>query len=224
MKKIILDEDLKYIDRKGNLLRSKTELSFSRLLSFLGKDYQYDFKIKLMNGNEVLVDFKVDDKYVEILDSDKDLDKFNEIKNNNPDLDIIAIGKSKFGVKSADFETISFIDSERDQVGSIFLEDSSLAFDYAHILPLVKKCSILHGHTSTVMVEIIGRMENGLVIDFSEAKKLIKEAINDLDHKFFVNSRYLSTKDDLYYHVRFEGPQGYFELQMPKSTVYLLSD
>jgi len=41
MKKIILDEDLKYIDKKGNLLRSKTELSFSRLLSFLEKDYQY---------------------------------------------------------------------------------------------------------------------------------------------------------------------------------------
>jgi len=77
MKKIILDEDLKYIDKKGNLLRSKTELSFSRLLSFLEKDYQYDFKIKLMNGKEVNVDFKVDDKYIEILDSDTDLDKFN---------------------------------------------------------------------------------------------------------------------------------------------------
>ena len=43
-----------------------------------------------MNGKEVLVDFKVDNKYIEILDSDKDLDKFNEIKNINPDLDIIA--------------------------------------------------------------------------------------------------------------------------------------
>ena len=72
MKKIILDEDLKYIDKNGNLLRSKTELSFSRLLSFLEKDYQYDFKIKLMNGKDVNVDFKVDDKYIEILDSDID--------------------------------------------------------------------------------------------------------------------------------------------------------
>ncbi|HZO11129.1 MAG TPA: hypothetical protein VFB48_03340, partial [Nitrososphaeraceae archaeon] len=57
MKKIILDEDLKYIDRKGNLLRSKTELSFSKLLSFLEQDYQYNFLIKLSNGREVLVDF-----------------------------------------------------------------------------------------------------------------------------------------------------------------------
>src|SRR5881409_151374 len=221
MKKIILDEDLKYIDKKGNLLRSKAELSFSRLLSFLGKDYQYDFKIKLMNGNEVLVDFKVDDKYIEILDSEKDLDKFNEIKKNNPDLDIIAIGKSKFGVKSGDFETISFIDSERDQVGSIFLEDSSLAFDYAHILPLVEKCSILHGHTSTVMIEIIGKMINNLVIDFSEAKNLIKDSISILDHKFFINEKYVERKDDIHYFISFEGPHGVFKLQVPKSTTYL---
>ena len=52
MKKIILDEDLKYIDKKGNLLRSKTELSFSKLLSFLEKDYQYNFLIKLSNGRD----------------------------------------------------------------------------------------------------------------------------------------------------------------------------
>jgi 6-pyruvoyltetrahydropterin/6-carboxytetrahydropterin synthase len=93
----------------------------------------------------------------------------------------------------------------KKKIGSIFIEDPSLSFDYAHILPLVKKCSILHGHTSTVMVEIIGKMENGLVIDFSDAKRLIKEAINDLDHKFFINSRYLFKEDDLYYYVRFNG-------------------
>jgi 6-pyruvoyltetrahydropterin/6-carboxytetrahydropterin synthase len=222
MKKIILDEDLKYIDRNGNLLKSKTELSFSRLLSFLEKDYQYDFKIKLMSGKDVLVDFKIDDKYIEILDSEEDLDKFNEIKNNNPDLDIIAIGKSKFGVKSADFETISFIDSGRDQIGSIFLEDSSLAFDYAHILPLVEKCSILHGHTSTVMVEIIGKMVNNLVIDFSEAKRIIKDTLLTLDHKFFINKKYVYREDSIHYYVSFDGPRGYFNLQLPKDTTFVM--
>ncbi len=222
MKKIILDEDLKYIDRKGNLLRSKTELSLSRLLSFLEKDYEYDFRIKLINGKEVLVDFKVDDKYIEILDSEEDLDKFNEIKSSNPDLDIIAIGRSKFGIKSGDFETISFIDSERDQIGSIFLEDSSLAFDYAHILPLVEKCSIIHGHTSTVMVEIIGKMVNNLVIDFSEAKRIIKEALSTLDHKFFINKRYVYREDSIHYYLSFEGPRGFFNLQLPKDTTFLM--
>lgn len=222
MKKIILDEDLKYIDRKGNLLRSKTELSFSKLLSFLEQDYQYDFLIKLSNGREVPVDFKVENKFIEILDSEKDLDKFDEIKKNNPDLDIIAIGKSKFGVKSDDFETISFIDSENDQIGSIFLEDSSLAFDYAHILPLVEKCSILHGHTSTVMVEIIGKMVNNLVIDFSEAKKIIKDTLSILDHKFFINKEYVYKEDSIHYYISFDGPRGFFNLQLPKDTTFLM--
>jgi 6-pyruvoyltetrahydropterin/6-carboxytetrahydropterin synthase len=97
-----------------------------------------------------------------------------------------------------------------------------LAFDYAHILPLVEKCSILHGHTSTVMVEIIGKMTNNLVIDFSEAKKLVKDALSILDHKFFINEKYLQREDSLHYFVSFEGPRGLFNLQLPKSTTFLL--
>src|SRR6187549_2518353 len=209
MKKIILDEDLKYIDRKGNLLRSKTELSFSKLLSFLEKDYQYNSLITLSNGREVLVDFKI-------------VNKFNEIKKNNPDLDIIAIGKSKFGVKSDDFETISFIDSDNDQIGSIFLEDSSLAFDYAHILPLVEKCSILHGHTSTVMVEIIGKMVNNLVIDFSEAKRIIKDTLSILDHKFFINKEYVYKEDSIHYYISYAVFCLKKKKKLPKDTTFLM--
>ena len=64
------------------------------------------------------------------------------------------------------------------QTGSIFLEDASFSFDYAHILPLVEKCSILHGHTSSVMVELIGQMKDNLLLDFGIAKKIIKEVVN----------------------------------------------
>jgi 6-pyruvoyltetrahydropterin/6-carboxytetrahydropterin synthase len=74
------------------------------------------------------------------------------------------------------------------------------------------------------MVEIIGSMNNGLVMDFSEAKRLIKEAINELDHKFFINRQYQIRDDDLYYFVQFDGPKGFFSLQLPKSTEYLLPD
>lgn len=224
-KRNLVESDIKYLNNNGDYLSNRTQLSLSNLLSFLGKKYEVNSVIKLPEGDSITVDYKTDDeKYIEVIDSNADLIKFNRIKSIYPDLKIVAIGSSKYRGKLSEFESIFFFDTKYEKIGSIFIEDPSLSFDYAHILPLVKKCSILHGHTSTVMVEIIGRMENGLVIDFSEAKKLIKEAINDLDHKFFVNSRYLSTKDDLYYHVRFEGPQGYFDLQMPKSTVYLLSD
>jgi 6-pyruvoyltetrahydropterin/6-carboxytetrahydropterin synthase len=109
------------------------------------------------------------------------------------------------------------------QTGSIFIEDPTLAFDYAHILPLVEKCSVLHGHTSTVMVEIIGSMKNNLVVDFAEAKRIIKETLNAIDHKFFINKKYLQKEDDVHYYVAFDGPKGYFSLQLPKSTTYMLS-
>lgn len=89
---------------------------------------------------------------------------------------------------------------------------------------MVEKCSILHGHTSTVMVEIIGKMKNNnLVIDFGEAKRIIKEALNIIDHKFFISKKYLQKEDDIHYHISFEGPKGYFSLQLPKMTTFLLS-
>src|SRR5215216_7360786 len=224
MERVALDNDIKYIDRAGNLFRTRAELSISKMLSFLGQNFEYDVMLKFKNDDIVNVDFKIDDKYIEVIDCENDVNKFLRIRRELPEIKIIAVGHSKYAGKVNELDSFFFFNYNYSQTGSIFIEDPSLAFDYAHILPLVKKCSILHGHTSTVMVEIIGKMENGLVIDFSEAKRLIKEAINDLDHKFFINSKYLFKEDYLYYYVRFNGPQGYFDLQMPKSTVYILPD
>ena len=139
-----------------------------------------------------------------------------------PEIKIIAVGHSKYAGRVNELDSFFFFNSDYNQTGSIFIEDPSLAFDYAHILPLVEKCSILHGHTSTVMVEIIGEMKNNLVIDFGEAKRIIKETLNILDHKFFINAKYLQKEDDLYYHISFEGPRGFFSLQLPKMTTFLL--
>jgi 6-pyruvoyltetrahydropterin/6-carboxytetrahydropterin synthase len=221
----LIENDVKYLNNKGEFLLNRTQLTLSNLLNFLGKNYELNSPIKLLDGEIITIDFKIDDQnYIEIIDSNDDLIKFNRVKSNYPDLKIVAIGSSQYAGKVSELEAIFFFDTKYEKTGSIFIEDPSLSFDYAHILPLVKKCSILHGHTSTVMVEIIGKMENGLVIDFSEAKRLIKEALNELDHKFFINNKYLFKENDLYYYVRFNGPQGYFDLQMPKTTVYTLPD
>jgi 6-pyruvoyltetrahydropterin/6-carboxytetrahydropterin synthase len=72
------------------------------------------------------------------------------------------------------------------------------------------------------MVELVGEMTNNLLIDFSEAKKIIKEVISILDHKFFINRRYLIKEDNLHYKIMFDGPKGMFDLQVPKNTTYLL--
>jgi 6-pyruvoyltetrahydropterin/6-carboxytetrahydropterin synthase len=230
--RVVLNSDLRYIDR-GNLLRSRSELSIAKMLSFLGQDYEYDVNITLPGGESIRVDFgigrRLDDyskntRYIEVIDSEEDAIKFKTIRDKIPTLDIIAVGQSKYASRIDEIESLFFFDSgDHMQTGSIFIEDPALAFDYAHILPLVEKCSVLHGHTSTVMVEIIGSMKNNLVVDFGDAKRIIKETLNAIDHKFFINKKYLQREDDVHYYVAFEGPKGYFSLQLPKSSTYMLS-
>lgn len=228
----LLDSDLRYIDR-NNLLRSRSELSVAKILSFLNQEYEYDVSVTIPGGESVEIDFKAgggdggggnNGKYIEVIDSEEDAIKFKKIREKLPTLDIIAVGHSKYASRIDEMDSLFFFDSgDHMQTGSIFIEDPTLAFDYAHILPLVEKCSVLHGHTSTVMVEIIGSMKNNLVIDFGDAKSIIKATLNAIDHKFFINKKYLQREDNIHYYVAFEGPKGYFNLQLPKSTTYMLS-
>lgn len=223
--RVVLNSDLRYIDGKGNLLASRAELSVASMLAFLGHDYVYSAAVTLPNGASAKIDFAlVGGKFIEVVDSDADADKFKSIKEALPELDIIAVGHSRYASKVEEIDSMFFYDeSERMATGSIFIEDPSLAFDYAHILPLVEKCSVLHGHTSTVMVEIIGSMKNNLVVDFGEAKRIIKDTLNIIDHKFFINRKYLKKEDGDHYFVEFQGPRGYFNLQLPKMTTYMMS-
>jgi 6-pyruvoyltetrahydropterin/6-carboxytetrahydropterin synthase len=222
--RVVLDSDLRYLDGKGNLLKSRAELSVARMLAFLGHDYRYNASVTLPGGERIPVDFAVGDRFIEVIDSQVDEATFRRIKDAMPALDIIAIGHSRFASKVEEMDSVFLYDEpQKAQTGSIFIEDPSLAFDYAHILPLVEKCSVLHGHTSTVMVEIIGTMKNNLVIDFGDAKRIIKDTLSVIDHKFFINKKYLQKEDDLHYYVAFDGPRGYFNLQLPKMTTYMMS-
>ena len=219
----ILDSDFRYIDKKGTLLKSRTELSVAQMMSFLGLDYTYQHKLVFPNGRSIIVDFKTSDgKLVEVIDSEQDIEKYKQIKQLLPDQKIMAVGSSKFVAKLKELDEVFFYDTKDAQSGSIFMDDPSFAFDYAHILPLVEKCSILHGHTSTVMVELVGDMKNNLLIDFGEAKRIIKDAIGILDHKFFINRKYLKNEDGSHFRITFDGPKGMFDMQMPKHTTYLL--
>ena len=216
----VLDSDFRYIDKKGNLLRTRTELTIAQMLSFLEEEYQYDAEITLKNGKTAKIDFKTAKGLIEVIDSEDDITKYKEVKDNF-DQKIMAVGHPKYSAQIKELEDIVFYD-KTPQTGSIFLEDASFSFDYAHILPLVEKCSILHGHTSSVMVELVGQMKNNLLLDFGEAKKIIKEVVSIFDHKFFINEKYLKQEDDTHYQIQFEGPKGMFDLQVPKNTTYLL--
>jgi len=65
-------------------------------------------------------------------------------------------------------------------------------------------------------------MRDNLLLDFGEAKRIIKGVVNVFDHKFFINRKYLQREDGSHYQIQFEGPKGMFELQVPKDTTYLL--
>ena len=216
----VLDSDFRYIDGKGNLMRTRTELTIAQMLAFIGKEYEYNHSI-ILDKETVSVDFKTDSGLIEVIDSDADVKKYKKIKEHIPDEKIIAVGRPEFAARVDELQGMVCHDSV-PQTGSIFLEDPSFSFDYAHILPLVEKCSILHGHTSSVMVELVGQMKNNLLLDFGVAKKIIKEVVSVFDHKFFINKKYLKESDDSHYRIQFDGPKGMFDLQVPKNTTYLL--
>ena len=214
-----MDKDLKFIGQNKHLIENRTGYSISKLLDFLKIKYEYNNKF---NDSDLNIDFKIGDKYIKVIEDESDMNEFRTINEKFPLLNLIAIGKSSYLGKINEMDSIFMFDKESKQIGSIFIDDPSLAFDYAHILPLVEKCSIIHGHTSTIMVEIIGEMKNNLVIDFSEAKKIIKEALYQIDHKFFINKKYLKKEEGDHYFIEFDGPKGYFDLKVPKYTTYLL--
>ena len=64
----ILDSDFRYTDRKGNLFRTRTELSIAEMLSFLDVKYEYDYKLALKDGKEISVDFNTEKGFIEVID------------------------------------------------------------------------------------------------------------------------------------------------------------
>jgi 6-pyruvoyltetrahydropterin/6-carboxytetrahydropterin synthase len=55
--------------------------------------------------------------------------------------------------------------------------------DCAHYLPGHEKCAKLHGHTYKIEVLVEGEIqENGMVIDFYDLKKGVKETLHEYDH------------------------------------------
>jgi 6-pyruvoyltetrahydropterin/6-carboxytetrahydropterin synthase len=64
---------------------------------------------------------------------------------------------------------------------------SNIRFSSAHIIPEYEKCGRLHGHTYAVHLKIGGKPDsNGIILDFSLSKNVIREIVNELDHKILI--------------------------------------
>jgi len=59
----------------------------------------------------------------------------------------------------------------------------SETFSAAHSIPGHWKCGKVHGHNFKVEVEVEGEVKNGMVIDFYDLKKILREIIEKFDHE-----------------------------------------
>lgn len=76
-----------------------------------------------------------------------------------------------------------------------------LKFDAVHFTLEDSECSNLHGHTYIVDVEAEGEIsiDNGMVLDFTILKSIIKEVLASWDHAVIIPERYKGG-------VEFKGP------------------
>ena len=64
---------------------------------------------------------------------------------------------------------------------------SNIRFSSAHIIPEYEKCGRLHGHSYAVHIKIVGEPDKkGIIVDFTQVKKILKEIADGLDHKVLI--------------------------------------
>jgi queuosine biosynthesis protein QueD len=70
------------------------------------------------------------------------------------------------------------------------ISKGDLRFSAAHFISFLGKCERLHGHNYAVSVVLEGNLTpEGLVFDFVEVKKIVREICDSLDHRFLLPSQ-----------------------------------
>jgi 6-pyruvoyltetrahydropterin/6-carboxytetrahydropterin synthase len=201
----------------GEWRRTSLHQLVADLLKSLNIDYKEDVKVKgardiradfLVNGTWVLIERELSEKDERDLASTKE--KFVIIRRDSLRSDRLDHGIRVLGI------------GEEGGLQTIYLDDPSFNFDYAHILPKTKKCSVMHGHTSSVLVEVIGHPIEGMVVDFGDAKRVVREAVRRLDHKLFINEKYVTKMDQNSVTLRFDTLHGEFAIKAPRNTTVMM--
>jgi 6-pyruvoyltetrahydropterin/6-carboxytetrahydropterin synthase len=204
--------------RSGRLWR---RTSVHQLMAELFESLNVDFKenVKVPQAGTLIADFLVNGTwlFVERDLGEKERRSLASIKGRSVVIKKDSLRSDKFdhGIR------VLGIDEEGD-LQTIFLDDPSFNFDYAHILPKTEKCSVMHGHTSSVLVEVVGRPIEGMVVDFGDAKRIVREAVRSLDHKLFINEKYVTQMNPKSVTLRFETVHGEFVIKAPKGTTMIM--
>ena len=205
--------------RKGRSYSTSLQAAFAEILDSLGLAYATQTPVR--PGSKLHADFLVGSRAV-FVDRELSPAETAEVAKAGKRCVIIRRTKTRSDRFDAGIQVVDIGDDPKGRLQTIFLDDPSFNFDYAHILPKTEKCSVMHGHTSSALVEVIGTTRDGMVVDFNDAKPIIKAAIAHLDHKLFINSKYVTGEDKTHIDLKFETVHGEFALHVPKATTVLL--
>lgn len=220
-----------YVDHYGNPLRSIVELMVASNMAKYGLYYDYMKAIKI-NGKMFKCDFFIPPNIIiEVFKLSIDKEAINNYKDKIRKLIskgykvIIIINKDllryfndlkkRFNVKIISIIQPRFAELNVKNITNL---------DYAHILPSYKgRCSNYHSHTSyNISVSFKGFLDKeGMVIDFSLAKKIVRKVVKDIDHRLVICKEYCKLKGKKVI-VEYRNKNGNHKLILPKEEVLML--
>lgn len=205
--------------RKGGAYESSLRLGVAGLLDSLGLRLREHVTVP---GTSLKADFEANGTFL-FVDRDLGRGDLRQLGKSRSKSVLIKQSSQRSDREDAGVRVIQIGSGRGDREQTIFLDDPSFNFDYAHILPHTQKCSVMHGHTSSVLVEVIGEPVEGMVVDFGQAKDVIRDAIRSLDHKLFINEKYVTSEQGKSVALAFKTVHGDFAIKAPKATTVLIS-
>ncbi len=204
--------------RKGGSYETSLRLGIAEILDSIGLRFKEHVTVP---GTTLKADFEANGTFLFV---DRDLGKgdLRQLSRSRGKSVLIGMSSQRSDRADAGVRVVEIGSGRGDREQTIFLDDPSFNFDYAHILPHTQKCSVMHGHTSSVLVEVIGEPVEGMVVDFGEAKDVIRDAIRSLDHKLFINEKYVTKEDAKSVSLAFKTVHGDFAIRAPKATTVLI--
>jgi len=202
---------------RGRLMRTSTHQLVAQMLDAVKVKYERD--VQVPGAGSLVADFRVG-KTLVFVERELGRDEAGKLRGLGLDCFFISRESTRSDRLDHGFRVLGL--GENGGLQTVFLDDPSFNFDYAHILPKTEKCSVMHGHTSSVLVEVVGRPIDGMVVDFGAAKDIVRSAMRSLDHKLFINERYVSKADGKSVTLKFKTVHGEFVIKAPKATTVLL--
>ena len=131
-----------YIDAKGHILSSAFDLAIANILIFADIEYSYKKPVPIRK-RQLVPTFTTKEGFI-MTEGVKDV---AELRYGFPNKKVLHVTMAKkasalveIGVPIVSFDVDA--ETDKEKLESIFMDDPSFAFDYSHILPWTKKCSV----------------------------------------------------------------------------------